>query len=403
MGLNSLNSDRIICILIFLSFFDRCAEFLYVAPSEAFYVLLFLLTTLGFHLTSIPKYNIFLLWLLIFLCLITVTALQLLYNLPVNFKYFTGQYLFRIGSVSYVIALLYKTNNFVNITRFSAYLCLAICLVGAGLIIIYGRIDFFRNVVYQGRPELAILKLTEAFNPNAISRYLLMMYPLAAYYLLKHVNKTYFLIGTCLIAIVLISAQSRIGLILFILTSVIFVGKFLKGTKLKYFIILGVSVLIIPTLTGRLVQKFDQYQLLETTARLEMYVGALAAIQEKPMLGFGAGNSAEVVHARSNLSQVYSEASNNKSADKLVVVHSSVLQAIVDFGLLTTALIYIPLLYLIFKNLRSNTDDFSFITALSVLMFILSGLTAANLGSNLGWVMVGLFSASLIRQRKKYD
>ena len=398
----ALNQYNITFAVIFLAFFDRCALFLYLAPAEILYFILFFLLGIGAHIKFLPKRSILFYCLFVLFALLGVTSIHAINGTNVDIKYLIGQYLLRMFIIIYLLSLVNQNYKFVILSRFVAVFSLLICVFGVLLIVAYGRLDFFRNVIYQGRAELEFLKYTEYFNPNAISRFLLMLYPIGGFYYLRSNRKRLFVVYTILVALVLISAQSRIGLLIFSALSVVMIVRYFKSNSLRYTIIAGLSILVFPTLVERVVLKVEQYELLETTARLEMAIGAISAIQERPFIGYGAGNSALEVHARSNLTEIYSVASKGKSGTNEVVVHSSLLQAMVDLGLPLTLFCYFSLCILLVKSSFKIKSEAVFVLCLSVQVFLLTGLTASNLGSNLGWVMVGLFLANIKNMGRVY-
>ncbi|WP_415893406.1 O-antigen ligase family protein [Neptuniibacter sp. PT8_73] len=387
-------------MLLALCFFDAMSRVLMLAPFEVLFLLLLMMPLfVKVDWNGVVFYTLFL-FLFVSLCSFVVSY----ENTGIyGFKYWFGQYAFRIGVVFVVVWLyLYRFFQIDDIARSMFWVNLLVSLTGITLMALFSDLQFFRNGVYRlDEGFKGIIDLTAYYNPNVISRYLILTAPLALYYSYrKSLFMTLLLIASNFA--VIYSAGSRMAVLCIFLMFVLFMifSKLKMSTKGVIFLIFTVFVFAsFDRFYERMERKMEQVSEHGSSIRLAMLDATLDAVEKQPVLGYGPGMAKEVVNSDPEFISVYETLfPGNEHA---IALHNTSMLVVLDLGLIALFVfnfLFLLLIYILYRQYRLYGDGMLLACLISVLGVYLMGFTSVSLGENIGWLIIG-FAVCCIKSK----
>jgi len=284
---------------------------------------------------------------------------------------------------------------------------LILVIIGGAILLITQDINYFRSTIYFSQDYFSgFLKHTVFFNPNFYSRTLLFIMP---FFLLPIINLKSIkyklaclagIIGVVLMTIFTFSRMSMIALSILILLIVYKLGnKKIKKRKAQFFLTTFFIALILITqsfIIERFENKISQYKNQDTTLRIEMIKVGLKSFYNNPILGTGPGSAKEMLSQDPGLKKHIYFFKGNRDE---FAMHNNFLLILVETGLVGLLLFlmflcsYWRYINKIKQNLKPDQNYLSTVldaVRLSFIAFILTGLTAVNLGMNIIWFILAL-------------
>lgn len=329
--------------------------------------------------------------------------ISFLYNWEDNSSFGSLFSNFLVGGI--IIYLISFLNTEENIGMVKSIIFTNILLVSIGLILIIlsGDLKFLRSGIYFSEMWYANFgrNYTIVSNPNYYARMLLFCWPFTCAALLY--TKTNWLRNILIITIILtfvliMITLSRAGMITLLITVLLFIVLNKSGTKLMlvlFSLFVLVNIFSSSLIIDRFSSKIEQVESMGTELRiLSMTVGIKTTLERNPLLGLGSG-AAKGILSDNNSIYLVNKAVRRDNVE--LAVHNNFLLILMEQGLvglvLFSSLILLIILEYNKKIKYSSKENRIMLNAglISLIAFLLSGMTAVNLGMKLAWISMGIF------------
>jgi O-antigen ligase len=342
---------------------------------------------------------------LFLLILLLVALLSTLHSIYLNSDHsllihWFGQYAFRIGLALLIVLALYNVKNGTGlIINSSAVINIIIIVVVATFTLVKFNLEVFRHVNQLVRlPQLRFLKYTIFGDPNTLSAFITISFPLAFFKFSRFNSKKFLLILTLFNVLAIVSCRSRMHIfifslevfVLFLFLQVSFYYK--VGLSGLVIVLLGVLLVV---LAPRVKEKLEIYSVTKSSVRVAMIRSAFAAIEERPFLGHGPGKAKEAINRYDFINEFYSTW-QNRPVERYLGLHNMILTIAVDVGVpgaLGFVACMVGVVWCGLRRLKFLLADEEKLLLLAVVVgvcaWLLGGLTRAMISNNLGWILFG--------------